>query len=947
MIEDEVYVMLMMMRADEGYTPNEKCSLEEMVACALADDTDACLAACTGNEEEEQDPEEVKAGTLKVTMTSEKGGDIPNWSSSLPVATYTLKATDEDINITSLVFEQKGYGSNSTITSAALYIDGQRVSKLPKDLDLNKKVTINLRSSYTIKVGKSVDVELRVATDVAPSTEQFSVDLVEVNSSAEKVSMPSNTTSNIFKLVGTDTASVAVTSTTALESPKAGTKDAELFEIKVSWDTDQDVDFSSITLVGNDKDLADYLKNLKLVLDGEVLAEANMKGKYLTFNLDKAYTIEKGKTAIFTVKWDVVGWASLTAYTFDLENPMDMVVVASSYDAPATVTWAPLTFAGITISAGRVVIERTNPTSTDFTKNRTNVYLGSFTVTNNAKTDLSMEDFKLTITDTPASTFATYIDTIKVRYGSQTAWLVELTPDAAKLNWTADDEQSISSKLTVYVYADIKDVAVNGNSFQMELSAIKVMDDDDNEVTDKSMPSKWLTMNWVASALNITKISLNDKSYSKGAEDIEAVSFKIKTNEVSWVKLKKLTFTNDKTLSSNEIRNASVFVGDEEYSATISAGTVKMTNSVVLDKNTTTTVKLVIDLWSNPAAAQNWFTYSLASYEAEDTTADKNDLSDPAVSWINWRKITWIDEGKLTASLENVDNNRYAKSILAWTSGVIAEYTLQAKHEDVKVWTVELTFANALSNVNDIELYYGDTLVASNPTISSTKATFSNINFVAGQDRTALTVKYITRPIDSDNGAEFENGNKITNVAFTSVVWKSTWNPITVSPVTTASKEFDVVAATIKVTKDASSTDSQTKLNLFVDKWSNETANGDPLKVYAIDLIANIISNNWWLASMTIAKDGVTLASVAADWIRTMNPSATINDFELNGGDNTVTITYVEAAWITNPSYSLELTNAKFVDNATWSADPTDVTTLLATTPAFYSRLDSNSIILK
>ena len=39
MTEVRGYVMLMMMRADEGYTPNEKCSLEEMVACALADDT--------------------------------------------------------------------------------------------------------------------------------------------------------------------------------------------------------------------------------------------------------------------------------------------------------------------------------------------------------------------------------------------------------------------------------------------------------------------------------------------------------------------------------------------------------------------------------------------------------------------------------------------------------------------------------------------------------------------------------------------------------------------------------------------------------------------------------------------------------------------------------------------------------------------------------------------
>ena len=67
MEEDEVYVMLMMMRADEGYTPNEKCSLEEMVACALADDTDACLAACTGDEESNTP---VKAGTLNVSATS-------------------------------------------------------------------------------------------------------------------------------------------------------------------------------------------------------------------------------------------------------------------------------------------------------------------------------------------------------------------------------------------------------------------------------------------------------------------------------------------------------------------------------------------------------------------------------------------------------------------------------------------------------------------------------------------------------------------------------------------------------------------------------------------------------------------------------------------------------------------------------------------------------------
>ena len=119
--------MLMMMRADDSYSPDttEGCTAEELLACITADDYDACIAACSDVEEPEEptDPEEVKAGTLNVTMTSEKGGDLPNLVSSLPVATYTLKAVDEDINVTSIVVKQGGYGSATTISGAALFIN--------------------------------------------------------------------------------------------------------------------------------------------------------------------------------------------------------------------------------------------------------------------------------------------------------------------------------------------------------------------------------------------------------------------------------------------------------------------------------------------------------------------------------------------------------------------------------------------------------------------------------------------------------------------------------------------------------------------------------------------------------------------------------------------------------------------------------------------------------
>jgi hypothetical protein len=58
------YVMLMMMRADDSYSPSttEGCTAEELLACITADDYDACIAACSEEPEEPTNP-----GYAKVT----------------------------------------------------------------------------------------------------------------------------------------------------------------------------------------------------------------------------------------------------------------------------------------------------------------------------------------------------------------------------------------------------------------------------------------------------------------------------------------------------------------------------------------------------------------------------------------------------------------------------------------------------------------------------------------------------------------------------------------------------------------------------------------------------------------------------------------------------------------------------------------------------------------
>jgi hypothetical protein len=81
MLEVRGYVMLMMMRADDSYTPNDKCTAEEMLACIMADDQDACMAACTGEGGEEETPTGngfVKVSRVGSTTTTEVAQNAVN-----------------------------------------------------------------------------------------------------------------------------------------------------------------------------------------------------------------------------------------------------------------------------------------------------------------------------------------------------------------------------------------------------------------------------------------------------------------------------------------------------------------------------------------------------------------------------------------------------------------------------------------------------------------------------------------------------------------------------------------------------------------------------------------------------------------------------------------------------------------------------------------------------
>jgi hypothetical protein len=196
-----------------------------------------------------EEPTEVKVGKLNVSMSNAGiGGDVPHSITALPVVTYKFTA-DEDINITALTLEQVGFGTNNTLTNAALFIDGKRVSS-PRNLDINTKRVINLSNAYTVKKGGSVDIEVRATLGTA--SEQFAVRLTEVNASAKDIVLASNLTSNTFKIVGTQAATLTFKDKAAVINPKVGATNADIFEFAMENNTvtsKQDVKLYSITLM--------------------------------------------------------------------------------------------------------------------------------------------------------------------------------------------------------------------------------------------------------------------------------------------------------------------------------------------------------------------------------------------------------------------------------------------------------------------------------------------------------------------------------------------------------------------------------------------------------------------------------------------------------------------------------------------------------------------------
>lgn len=368
-----------------------------------------------------------------------------------------------------------------------------------------------------------------------------------------------------------------------------------------------------------------------------------------------------------------------------------------------------------------------------------------------------------------------------------------------------------------------------------------------------------------------------------------------------------MTFTavdNTVAVNSNVINSAVLYKGTTPVAAKVYSGTIVVTDDVTLSANTTTTFTLKVNLQSNATGA---FAYDLTSTEAEDTTSDKNDLSDASITDINGRLITVQQNASVSLSSASTNAiNKYAKSILAGATTGVAHFDVYSNYEAANVGTIKVAFNKSVENeLTDVIVKYNGEMVAQNPTWDTNTAVFENLDFDISIEEGALTVDVVTKTINQDGGVTI-TGAQVSSIDLDEVVGVQSTDAVTVNSVSSNSSVFDIVPATVV----ASIKDSST-IALTVNVGSNKTSTNNQVKTTLGGLTFSVPSSNGGLMSFRVEKeDGTAVGTYTSTGAATL-----FTGFELGNGENLLKIYFTQSGSITTPQYLVKLTDVTYTGN--------------------------------
>lgn len=933
----------------------------------LLDGTDD-VDSSTGTTDDTDTDTTVATGDLTVDLSAETptGADLPKGADGVHVLSFDLTAGSEDASLTDLTFDRSGFGEDSA-KAVYLFTESGRISK-SKTFNSDDEANVTISPALIVKAGETVTVKVLVDTD-STKTGEFAVSLKNLNGEAI-----SDVESNTFDVK--DTVATILNFNTGSVDTKitAGEIQSDVAEFDLENDgnvTNSDISVSTITLKEQGTIGEEYLDNLTLVVAGKEVATASMNGKYVTFNLDTPVVIKDGKTTTFTVRADLLGgaWDDIK---FVLDTEGDIVATATKYNAVNVVS----NYAGtsVDVEAGELTLYAIDATNDKVRDDTDNVVLGQLKVVNVAGQNLELKDLGLKLTTTNSGVLSV-LENVQIEFNGSSYDLTAPSTTAKYATFSETDLDIVLPQGTSVftVVADTLDNLTDGETISMELNAsststFKVEEtEDDNVVTDLT-PSllTWDDVEVQQPEVTISKVSLADVSVVKGADDITALQFDAKSNEVSDLDLDKVVVNVAAKTSTgatdtdrkNYVSAISLYKGSvseanllDSVNGTKIAGDGNVTfdwfNAKIAADSTQTFV-VVISTVDTDSVIGGSVRVSLPA-ASQTYLSIEDDNNDDAVFYsatgITGKLITLQGAGALslnsTGSTDNTDNEQ-AKTILAGSTQTVFSIDAKATNETIDI--SKLTFnvdTDLTSVVSQAKLYLGSELVAtaSNSDITSGSIVFDDMTkTIIPTTSTELKLALVTEAY----GFEKVNQAAVSGVTVTSIFvdkddakWSKSNEKLSADQTivtSTVAKDFAVVPGVITpaVSNTFATDDLNSNLTLVTD-FGNNTNKID-----------------WASLTTTLKTVKVEVSSVSATGTITVfnGAGAQVGTANVTTA-GTVSITIDAGEYITSGEvYRLETTaQASFrlaKDGVVYTIDAVDYSTNLKTTQDLGTYAKSN-----
>ncbi len=274
-----------------------------------------------------------------------------------------------------------------------------------------------------------------------------------------------------------------------------------------------------------------------------------------------------------------------------------------------------------------------------------------------------------------------------------------------------------------------------------------------------------------------------------------------------------------------------------------STGTVTFDSfKTTVDANTTDTFIVVLTLVDGVDAVGKVLNVSSITVTANDDDGD-----DVVVTWTasSSKNVTVTNAGNLVLAYDaNNTANKNIKTVLGWTSEVVASYDVQSQNESTDVETVKVTFADASGNMNK-SLYSAKLLLngkevgsANNEDYNSTTKvlTFDNLtDLIIPKSNVELEVEITTSSIGFEKVGKSIAGETVTKIELADITWVSSGKAVASKSSSATSKAFSIVDVKVTPTLVKSLSNGTAQIKLTADAGDNTQATSESTPVVTLN----------------------------------------------------------------------------------------------------------------